>query len=80
MRAERAVSSGMLEKLKAMEIQLAKSQAETVAAKLEVTDLKDCVKDIAYTLEMRDKLAGTEAEGGDLVLPAKTGKVKRGKK
>lgn len=68
LRAERAITAGLLERIKAMESKLSQSITEGVESKNQVKELEEMVADLAINLEMRDKLKDGEAQGGSLVV------------
>lgn len=95
LRSERALSSGLMTRLKTMEQARETDQtmhaAETTRRAAQVVELEDMIKDLTFALSMRDQVKGSEAEGGDLVVQgnppeakgvdgAKTGKNKKKKK
>jgi hypothetical protein len=73
------MGSGLMDKLKATEAKLEASRKETEAAKEQIVELEDMVKDVTFALETR----GTEAEGGDIIIkegPGASSKAKKKKK
>jgi hypothetical protein len=83
LRTERAMCSGLMDKLKATEAKLATSRKETQEAKQQIVELEDMVKDVTFALEMQEKTRGTEAEGGDIIIkegPGANSKPKKKKK
>ena len=82
LRTERAMGSGLMEKLRATETRLEAARKETADAKEQITELEDMVKDVTFALQMQEKTRGTEAEGGDIIIkePATATKAKTKKK
>lgn len=77
------MGSGLMDKLKATEAKLEASRKETEAAKEQIVELEDMVKDVTFALEMQEKTRGTEAEGGDIIIkegPGVSSKAKKKKK
>ena len=77
------MGSGLMDKLKATEAKLEASRKETEAAKEQIVELEDMVKDVTFALEMQEKTRGTEAEGGDTIIkegPGASSKAKKKKK
>lgn len=77
------MGAGMVDKLRAMETKLEASRKETQEAEEQIVELEDMVKDVTYALEMQEKVKGTEAEGGDIIIkegPGASSKAKKKKK
>ena len=74
------MGTGLMDKLKAVEVTLEASRKETQDAKEQIVELEDMVKDVTFALEMQEKTKGTEAEGGDIVIKEAPGSSSKSKK
>ncbi|GAA5928217.1 hypothetical protein JCM1841_003825 [Sporobolomyces salmonicolor] len=68
--AERAVTASLTANLGALRTDMAKQKRETDTVRSEVAELQDQLNDLMAALSMRDRVAGTELEGGSLEVAA----------
>ncbi|GAA5950923.1 hypothetical protein JCM21900_000374 [Sporobolomyces salmonicolor] len=68
--AERAVTASLTANLGALRTDMAKQKRETDTVRSEVAELQDQLNDLMAALSMRDRVAGTELEGGSLGVAA----------
>ncbi|GAA5889643.1 hypothetical protein JCM5296_002418 [Sporobolomyces johnsonii] len=68
--AERAVTASLTANLGALRTDMARQKHETDTVRGEVAELQDQLNDLMAALSMRDRVAGTELEGGSLGVAA----------
>lgn len=73
-KSEKAMTTALLVRVKALETSCASSKASETKARKDFADLEETVADLMASLEMRDKLKEVEngeGLGGDLVVRGK---------
>lgn len=71
LKAERALSSGLLERTQDLQNRLDVASGQKAEADEKVVELEEMMKDLMFSLEARDTLKDGEAAGGDLVVQQK---------
>lgn len=71
LKAERAISSGLLERAKDLQFRLDAALGQRAESEGKVAELEEMMKDLMFSLEARETLKDGEAAGGDLVVQQK---------